>query len=118
MFAVLPKLKDADRDKLLRKREKQKAKDDSKLEKQRRLKEEKLRKVADKEKERDKKKQQKQKQKSTTSSIPGAPSKIADFIQVCTIKKLKIYKINDLCLFYSSLIKTTFPFSWRNAWGL
>lgn len=79
-FGVLPKLKDADREKLMRKREKQKAKDDSKLEKQRRLKEEKLRKVADKEKERDKKKQQKLKQKSASAS--GIPSKIADFIQV------------------------------------
>lgn len=76
---MLPKQKD-DREKLLRKREKQKAKDDSKLEK-RRLKEEKLRKVADKEKERDKKKQQKLKQKSGSSG--GGPSKIADFIQVC-----------------------------------
>ncbi|KAK9758629.1 RhoGAP domain [Popillia japonica] len=78
MFGVLPKLKDSDREKLLRKREKQKVKDDTKLEK-RRLKEEKLRKTADKEKDRDKKKQQKLKQKSSSSS--GGPSKIADFIQ-------------------------------------
>lgn len=77
MFGVLPKqLKDVERDKLIRKREKQKAKDDSRLEK-RRLKEEKLRKVADKEKEREKKKQQKLKQKSTS----GGPLKISDFIQ-------------------------------------
>lgn len=75
----MPKLKDSDREKLLRKREKQKVKDDTKLEK-RRLKEEKLRKTADKEKDRDKKKQQKLKQKSSSSS--GGPSKIADFIQV------------------------------------
>nr|XP_022914892.1 rho GTPase-activating protein 190 isoform X6 [Onthophagus taurus] len=78
MFGVLPKQKDSDREKLLRKREKQKIKDDSKLEK-RRLKEEKLRKVAEnKDKDRDKKKHQKLKQKSaSTSGIP----KIADFIQ-------------------------------------
>ncbi|XP_031336151.1 rho GTPase-activating protein 190 isoform X8 [Photinus pyralis] len=77
MFGVLPKqLKDIEQDKLTRKREKQKAKDDSKLEK-RRLKEEKLRKVADKEKEREKKKQQKLKQKSSS----GGPPKISDFIQ-------------------------------------
>lgn len=72
-------MKEADREKLLRKCEKQKAKDDSKLEKQRRLKEEKLRKVADKEKERDKKKQQKLKQKSASAS--GIPTKLVDFIQ-------------------------------------
>ena len=79
-FGVLPKMKESDREKLLRKREKQKAKDDSKIEKQRRLKEEKLRKVADKEKERDKKKQQKIKQKAV--SLGSAPSKLSDFIQV------------------------------------
>lgn len=78
-FGVLPKVKETDREKLLRKKEKQKAKDESKLEK-RRIKEEKLRKVADKEKERDKKKQQKIKPKIGTSG--GGPSKIADFIQV------------------------------------
>lgn len=77
-FGVLPKVKETDREKLLRKKEKQKAKDESKLEK-RRIKEEKLRKVADKEKERDKKKQQKIKPKTGAS---GGPSKIADFIQV------------------------------------
>ncbi|XP_065166513.1 rho GTPase-activating protein 190 isoform X5 [Atheta coriaria] len=66
-------------EKSIRKREKQKAKDDSKLEK-RRLKEEKLRKVAEKEKERDKKKASKLKQKSGSSSS-NAPSKLADFIQ-------------------------------------
>lgn len=79
MFGVLPKLKESDIEKILRKREKQKAKDDSKLEK-RRLKEEKLKKVADKERERDKKKQQKQSKKS--NSAAGALPKIADFIQV------------------------------------
>lgn len=82
-----PMLKDAE--KALRKREKQKAKDDSKLEK-RRLKEEKMRRVADKEKERDKKKQQKLKQKgggggsgggSGSGSVSGPPSKLNDFIQ-------------------------------------
>nr|CAI5846227.1 unnamed protein product [Callosobruchus analis] len=75
MFGVLPKIKESDVEKILRKREKQKAKDDSKLEK-RRLKEEKLRKVAE---ERDKKKQMKCKQKSMPP--PGAPSKLADYIQ-------------------------------------
>ncbi|CAH1109193.1 unnamed protein product [Psylliodes chrysocephalus] len=74
MFGVLPKMKECDIEKMLRKREKQKAKDDSKQEK-RRLKEEKLKRVAE---ERDKKKQ-KSKQKSIPSS--GAPSKLADFIQ-------------------------------------
>lgn len=76
-FGVLPKVKETDREKLLRKKEKQKAKDESKSEK-RRIKEEKLRKVAEKEKEREKKKQQKVKPKTGTSG----PSKIADFIQV------------------------------------
>ncbi|CAH1985676.1 unnamed protein product [Acanthoscelides obtectus] len=75
MFGVLPKIKESDVEKILRKREKQKAKDDSKLEK-RRLKEEKLRKVAE---ERDKKKQMKCKQKSMPP--PGVPSKLADYIQ-------------------------------------
>lgn len=75
MFGVLPKMKESDVEKILRKREKQKAKDDSKLEK-RRLKEEKLRKVAE---ERDKKKQLKTKQKTMPPS--GVPSKLADYIQ-------------------------------------
>lgn len=74
MFGVLPKMKESDVEKLLRKREKQKAKDDSKQEK-RRMKEEKLRKIAE---ERDKKKQQKSKQKSLPTS---GPPKLADYIQ-------------------------------------
>ncbi|XP_018330563.1 rho GTPase-activating protein 190 [Agrilus planipennis] len=88
MFGVLPKhYKDVEREKILRKREKQKAKDESKLEK-RKLKEEKLRKIADKEKERDKKKQQKLKQKS--ASTGGIP-KIADFIQVSDINYIPLF---------------------------
>lgn len=105
-------MKEADREKLMRKREKQKAKDDSKLEKQRRLKEEKLRKVADKEKERDKKKQQKLKQKSASAS--GMPAKIADFIQVGESSGSKRALI---CLFIS-LRRITCRYFWRNALGL
>ncbi|XP_017768448.1 PREDICTED: rho GTPase-activating protein 190 isoform X5 [Nicrophorus vespilloides] len=78
-FDALPKMKESDREKLLRKREKQKAKDDSKLEK-RKQKEEKLRKVADKEKERDRKKLQKLKQKSGSAG-GNVPAKLSDFIQ-------------------------------------
>lgn len=66
--------KECDREKLIRKKEKQKAKDDEKLEK-RRIKEEKLRKVAEKEKEREKKKQ-KNKQQQKSSSTAGAQSLI------------------------------------------
>lgn len=91
----MPKqLKDLDRDKLLRKREKQKAKDDSKLEK-RRLKEEKLRKITDKEKEREKKKQLKLKQKSSSG---GGPPKISDFIQVNWLNPLGINCVKEHCL--------------------
>lgn len=94
----MPKqLKDLDRDKLLRKREKQKAKDDSKLEK-RRLKEEKLRKITDKEREREKKKQQKLKQKSSSG---GGPPKISDFIQVNRLHPLLINFIKGPCLLQS-----------------
>ncbi|XP_060516601.1 rho GTPase-activating protein 190 [Cylas formicarius] len=75
MFGVFPKMKETDLDKLLRKREKQKAKDDSKMEK-RRLKEEKLRKVAE---ERDRKKLQKSKQKCMPPG--GVAAKLADYIQ-------------------------------------
>ncbi|CAH0558065.1 unnamed protein product [Brassicogethes aeneus] len=71
-FGVLSKMKESDCEKLLRKREKQKAKDDSKLEK-RRLKEEKLRKVAE---ERDKKKQQK-----SSGKQKSVPITLADYIQ-------------------------------------
>jgi hypothetical protein len=111
-------MKESDREKLLRKREKQKAKDDSKLEKQRRLKEEKLRKVADKEKERDKKKQQKIKQKAV--SLTTAPSKLSDFIQVSVgwsfepDRVLQKNKINVYC----RMKIITYQFSWKNVSNL
>ncbi|ENN78679.1 rho GTPase-activating protein 190 [Dendroctonus ponderosae] len=76
MFGVFPRMKETDLEKLLRKREKQKAKDDSKLEK-RRLKEEKLRKVAE---EKDRKRQLKTNKKAAV--LPsGVPSKLTDYIQ-------------------------------------
>ncbi|XP_044740901.1 rho GTPase-activating protein 190 isoform X2 [Chrysoperla carnea] len=67
-------------DKLTRKKEKQKSKDDEKLEK-RRLKEEKMRKVADKERERDKKKQKQPKQKTNSDISSNQAIKISDFVQ-------------------------------------
>lgn len=90
---MLPKLKESDREKLARKKDKQKAKDDEKQEK-RRLKEEKLRKVGDKGREREKKKQ-KHKQKCVVPS--GAPLKIADFIQVSTFSLF--YSTEDCQIF-------------------
>lgn len=107
-------MKEADREKLMRKREKQKAKDDSKLEKQRRLKEEKLRKVADKEKERDKKKQQKLKQKSASAS--GLPSKIVDFIQVFMV--CGVYCECCVKCFCFSRRRITCRCLWKNVCGL
>ncbi|XP_066261136.1 rho GTPase-activating protein 190 [Euwallacea similis] len=77
MFGVFPRMKESDFDKLLRKREKQKAKDDSKLEK-RRLKEEKLRKVAE---EKDRKRQQKTQGKKAAVLPSGTVSKLTDYIQ-------------------------------------
>ncbi|XP_033214904.1 rho GTPase-activating protein 190 isoform X3 [Belonocnema kinseyi] len=82
-FGILTKGKDGD--KLTRKRDKQKAKEDEKLEK-RRLKEEKLKKNAEKEREREKKKQEKMKQNKGSSgmNISGQmqpQSLIEDFAQ-------------------------------------
>ncbi|KAL1491496.1 hypothetical protein ABEB36_012085 [Hypothenemus hampei] len=79
MFGMFPRLKESDIEKLIRKREKQKAKDDSKLEK-RRLKEEKLRKVAE---EKDRKRQQKSGSKKPTvlSTTGGVPSRLIDYVQ-------------------------------------
>lgn len=65
-FGLLSKNKDG-QDKLTRKRDKQKAKEDEKIEK-RRLKEEKLKRNAEKEREREKKKQDKMKQTKQNSS--------------------------------------------------
>ncbi|XP_014212996.1 rho GTPase-activating protein 190 [Copidosoma floridanum] len=86
-FGLLTKSKDG-QDKLTRKRDKQKAKEDEKIEK-RRLKEEKLKKHAEKEREREKKKQEKTKQTKQASGggninmalQPMSQTLIEDFAQ-------------------------------------
>ncbi|XP_011497182.1 PREDICTED: rho GTPase-activating protein 190 [Ceratosolen solmsi marchali] len=79
-FGLLAKSKDG-QDKLTRKRDKQKAKEDEKLEK-RRLKEEKLKRHAEKEREREKKKQEKTRQtKGVNMSIQLPQTLIEDFAQ-------------------------------------
>lgn len=111
---MLPKLKESDREKLARKKDKQKAKDDEKQEK-RRLKEEKLRKVGDKGREREKKKQ-KHKQKCVVPS--GAPLKIADFIQVSISHYYYYCNISNIYFITFSRRRIMFHYSWRNVSSL